>query len=92
MTSVNPEKLKEASEEKHQDGVNKSAADGDRIETDTTMQVDGELVDTSTVERGAESTFHTQLDDEVEVLTQVIDIEEERRQLEHQLSTWSQVC
>lgn len=55
----------------------------------------GEFVDTMTVERGSESTFHTQEEradeDEMQLLSLEY-IESLKNKVQDQLSSWSQVC
>lgn len=90
ITSVNPEKLKESSEN-NKDGAKQPSADGERMETEAKMDVDGDVVETMTVERGSESWFHTRLDNLSGELSVQADVESVRKELEEQLATWSQV-
>lgn len=90
ITNVNPEKLKESSEN-NKDGAKQPSADGERMETEAKMDVDGDVVETMTVERGSESWFHTRLDNLSGELSVQADVESVRKELEEQLATWSQV-
>ena len=53
-------KLKPKTQKERQDG--ETGADGDGTNEDETMEVSGEKVETSTVGRGLESSFHTAMD------------------------------
>lgn len=90
ITSVNPEKLKESSEN-NKEGAKQPSADGERMETEAKMDVDGDVVETMTVERGSESWFHTRLDNLSGEFSAQADVESVRKELEEQLATWSQV-
>lgn len=90
ITSVNPEKLKESSEN-NKEGAKQPSADGERMETEAKMDVDGDVVETMTVERGSESWFHTRLDNLSGEVSAQADVESVRKELEEQLATWSQV-
>lgn len=90
MTNVNPEKLKE-SKDKDNEAAKQMSAEGERMETDAAMEVEGELIETMTVERGAESSFHTRLEAVSQELSPSLDVEHVRQELEQQLASWSQV-
>lgn len=90
ITSVNPDKLKESSEN-NKEGAKQPSADGERMETEAKMDVDGDVVETMTVERGSESWFHTRLDNLSGEVSAQTDVESVRKELEEQLATWSQV-
>ncbi|XP_054265359.1 midasin-like isoform X1 [Macrosteles quadrilineatus] len=89
VTSVNPEKLREANDQK-QDGVQQPAADGERVEGEAKMEVEGEVVETETVQRGAESWYHTNMSEETDLGIAEVDVDGIRRELEQQLASWSQ--
>lgn len=90
MTNVNPEKLKDSAD-KAEEGAKQVTADGERMEADAGMEVEGELVETMTVTRGGESTFHTRLEALSQELAPSLDVQQVRKQLEQQLASWSQV-
>ena len=58
------------------------------------LQIEGEYVETMTVERGLESTFHTQVEKADEDQLQLLSleyIESLKNRVQGHLSTWSQV-
>ena len=82
MEKLAAENVKKSSGKEKQHGEEKTEMDGGDEEV---FVVDGEKIDTQTVERGEESSFHTQMD-KLSLEMGDVDIEKLRRELEEELA------
>ncbi|KAK9869487.1 hypothetical protein WA026_003241 [Henosepilachna vigintioctopunctata] len=91
VNEIAKQKAEKVENQKDQKSERKSHPEGEILEEMDTVEVEGDIVETSTVARGPESSHHTLFQDMKENINSSLSIEEMnalRSEVRHQMSTW----